>query len=418
MAIDGKIIYRSMPPDKSTSWSKLKAGLHKFQIGTAKNPGSAFELDIAQDQKAVIVSVSDTNGDIQSRTVFMDKSEGECFVLNALHGSIISLPETDNKSIFGKGFKIPLSQEKSTITFTDSEGLNGALNLTTIADTPKTSFLAILSGNEDNQPKISLMRYDDALFEIGSENVVIPDELTAELKIITPRTTPKQGAFDPVLINWEEVESQIFWLNLTIGRDPCRLEIGGFPAMRRMPSGRGSGFVKWPSGNWNTDLVVELTNQKVGTSSFSLASKSSLGLISSGGGKFPHRLITLEGRSREASNQPAKPRIRFMNALPDGVLRCVVDGEPDPLTLTMEPGKATDAVPLLEGGFPGAAIDITLGTIKNQTVLKVPRLPRLPSGDWVLIIHLDDQSFSKPVQTWVEMDKGAIRSPSDVRGDE
>ena len=188
--------------------------------------------------------------------------------------------------------------------------------------------------------------------------------------------------------------------------------------MRRMPSGRGSGFVKWPAGGWDTAVVVEATNEKLDTNKFTLSAKSSIGLISSGGGKFPARLMALEGRSRGKSSEPTKPQIRFVNALPVGVIRSVIPLEPEPLTLTLEPGTISEVITLENGGFPGAALDFTLGKAKNQKISNIPKMPSIPAGDWVVIIHLDQESFTSPVLTWVEMDKGAITTPGSVGGEE
>lgn len=418
MAIDGKIAYRNMPPGKSTSWGYVPAGLRSFQIGSEKNPGASFELEVTKEQKVVIVSVSDKNGDIQSRTVILDAPEGEGFILNALHGSMVSLPETENKVIFGKGFRIPITKVKTTVEFSDGDGLKGGLDFIRMGDAPKSSYLAILSSDEVGKTQLSVLRDHDSLFEISDERIEIPNELVASVRIVSERTVLGGGAFDPLLINWEEVESQIFWLNLMIGRDPCRLEIGGFPAMRRMPSGRGSGFVKWPTGGWETAVVVEATSEKLDTSNFSLSPKSSIGLISFGGGKYPARLMTLEGRSREKSPETAKPQIRFVNALPVGVMGCVIPHDPKPLILTMEPGETTEAIQLEKGGFPGAALELSLDKLKTQKVSNIPPMPSIPSGDWVVIIHLDQESFSAPVLTWVEMDKGAITAPGSTEGEE
>lgn len=418
MAIDGKVAYRNMPPGKSTSWGNVPAGLRRFQIGSEKNPGASFELEITKDQKVVIVSVSDKNGDIQSRTVVFDAPEGEGYVLNALHNSMMGLPESENKVIFGKGFRIPITKVKTTVEFSDGEGLKGGLGFVRMGDAPKSSYLAILSSDDDGNPQLSVLRDHDSLFETSDELIEIPNELVASVRIVSQRAVLGGGAFDPSLINWEQVESQIFWLNLMIGRDPCRLEIGGFPAMRRMPSGRGSGFVKWPTGGWETAVVVESTNEKLDTSNFSLSPKSSIGLISSGGGKYPARLMVLEGRSREKSTETAKPQIRFVNALPVGVIRCVMPQDPKALVLTMEPGEISEAVQLGEGGFPGASLDLSLDKVKNQKVSNIPPMPSIPSGDWVVIIHLDQESFTAPVLTWVEMVKGAITTPGSNGGEE
>jgi hypothetical protein len=417
MAIDAKVVYRSLPPGSSTPWGKITPGLRMFQVGTAKNPGASFELEITREQRVVVVSVSDENGNIECRSLVLEAPEGEGFVLNALHHSMMGLPGTDNKVIFGKGFRIPISKAKTTIAFSDSEGLKGEMDFIRTGDALRSSYLAILSCDDEGKPHLSVLRESDSLFEISDEVIEIPNELTAAVRVVSQRNVPAQGAFDPMQINWEQVESQIFWLNLTVGRDPCRLEIGGFPAMRRMLSGYGSGFVKWPAGSWDVNVAVELTNEKVGVDRFSLSSKSSLGLVSSGGGKFPHRLITLEGRSRAETKEPAKPQIRFMNALPDGVLRSIIDSDPEPQTITMEPGKVSDVVPLIKGGFPGAALDLTLGAKKNKVIVKIPRMSNLPPGDWVVVTHLDHETFETPVQTWVEMDKGKIIAPSDLGGE-
>jgi hypothetical protein len=418
MVIDGKVAYRNMPSGNATPWGNIPPGLRRLQIGSVNNPGTPFELEITQEQKVVIVSVSDKSGDIQSRTVVLDAPEGEGFVLNALHGSMMSLPETEKKVIFGKGFRIPITKIKTTVSFSDSEGLKGELDFSRTGDAPHSSFLAILSSDDDGKPLLSVLRDRDSLFEISDGLIAIPNEMRAAVRVISGRNIPNKGAFDPLQVKWEEVESKIFWLNLTVGRDPCRLEIGGFPAMRRMPSGRGSGFVKWPAGAWETNVVVELTNEKVGASQFSLSSKSGLGLVSSGGGKFPHRLIVLEGRSRGESEAPAKPRIRFMNALPDGVLRSVISSDPEPKTITLKPADVSDVVPLIEGGFPGATLDLILGATKNQVIVKIPRMPSIPPGDWVVIIHLDYETFDTPVLTWVEMDKGTITFPESSGAEE
>ena len=418
MAIDGKIAYRNMPPGKSTSWGNVPAGLRRFQIGSEKNPGASFELEVTKDQKVVIVSVSDKNGDIQSRTVVLDAPEGEGFVLNALHNSMMGLPETENKVIFGKGFRIPIGKVKTTVEFSDGEGLKGALDFIRMGDPPKSPYLAILSSDDEGKTQLSVLRGHDSLFEIGDELIEIPNELVASVRIISERTVLGGGAFDHSLINWEQVESQIFWLNLMIGRDPCRLEIGGFPAMRRMPSGRGSGFVKWPTGGWETTVVVEATNEKLDTSNFTLSLKSSIGLISSGGGKYPARLMALEGRTRNKNPETAKPQIRFVNALPVGVMRCVIPHDPEKLILTIKPGEITEAVALEKGGFPGASLDLSLDKLKNQKFSNLPPMPSIPSGDWVVIIHLDQESFTAPVLTWVEMDKGSITTPGAKGGEE
>ena len=80
MAIDGKIAYRKMPPGRATPWGNVSSGLHRFQIGSENHPGSTFELEITEKQKITIVSVSDKNGDLQSRTFGVDAPKREIFV--------------------------------------------------------------------------------------------------------------------------------------------------------------------------------------------------------------------------------------------------------------------------------------------------------------------------------------------------
>ena len=418
MAIDGKIAYRKMPPGRATPWGNVSSGLHRFQIGSENHPGSTFELEITEKQKITIVSVSDKNGDLQSRTFGVDAPKGEIFVLNVLPGTMMSLPKTKQKVIFGKGFWLPENKAKTTVSLVDSEGFHGEVDFSRMDDAPRGSYLAILSRADDGKPNLAILRNRDALFEMSDGSIEIPNELVAGIRIISEGNVVRAGSFDPSVVKWEQVDSQIFWLNLTIGRDPCRLEIRGFPAMRRMPSGRGSGFVKWPAGDWDTDVVVERTNEKIATEKFSLSAMASLGLISSGGGKYPHRLLTVEGRSREESGSAAKSQLRFVNALPDGVVRSVVQYDPKPVTITLEPGETGDILPLEKGGFPGATLDFTLGATKNQMIGNIPLMRSLPPGDWVVVIHLDQESFSKPVLTWVEMDKGTIRFPATPGSDE
>jgi len=418
LAIDGKIAYRKMPPGKATPWSNVLPGLRNLQIGSENNPGATFELEITKDQRITIVSVSDKSGDLQSRTFGVDTPKGEVFVLNMLPSAMMGLPEIQQKVIFGKGFWLPKDKAKTTVILADSEGFQGEVDFSRLGDSPRDSFLAILSSDDDGKPNLAILRDRDSLFEISDESIDIPDELVAVVRIVSEGNVVGAGGFDPMAVKWEEVESQIFWLNLAIDRDPCRLEIRGFPAMRRMPSGRGSGFVKWPAGEWKTDIVAERTNEKLASDNFSLSANASMGLISSGGGKYPHRLLTLEGRSREESGSPAKSQIRFVNALPDGVLRSVVQYDPKPVTITLDPGEIGDVLPLVKGGFPGATLDFTLGATKNQMVGKIPPMPSLPPGDWVVVIHLDQESFAAPVLTWVEMDKGAITFPTTPGVDE
>lgn len=418
LAIDGKVAYRKMPPGKTTPWGNIPPGLHRFQVASEKNPGSSFELAVTENQKITFVSISDKNGDIQSRTLGVENPRGEVFVLNMLPGAMMGLPKNERKVIFGKGFWLPDLKAKTTVAVMDAEGFKAEADFTRLGDAPLKAYLAVLSAGDDGKPSLAILRDRDSLFEMSDEPIEIPGELAAGIRIISAGNVPGPGSFDPAGVNWEEVESRIFWLNMMIDRDPCRLEIRGFPAMRRMPSGRGSGFVKWPAGNWTTEIVVERTNVKLATGSFSLSAKASIGLISSGGGKFQHRLLTLEGRPQAENASTLVTRIRFVNALPDGVVRSVVPSDQEPVSLTLKPGESSEILPLENGGFPGAAIDYTLGAAKNRAITKIPPMPSLPRGDWVVIIHLDQESFDSPVLTWVEMDKGSITSPADQAGDE
>ena len=420
LAIDGKIAYRKMPPGRATPWGNVSPGLHHFQIASEKNLGSVFELEIANNQKITMVSVSDKNGDLQCRTFGLEAPQEEIFFLNVMPGAMMSLPETKQKAIFGKGFWLHDDKAKTTVSLVDSEGFHAKVDFSRLgdADTPTGSYLAILFSDDGGKPNLAILRDRDALFEISNKSIEIADELVAGIRIISEGNKVAAGSFDPADTNWEKVESQIFWLNLSIARDPCRLEIRGFPAIRRMPSGRGSGFVKWPAGAWKTDVVVERTNEKLASDSFSLSTKASIGLISSGGGKYPHRLLTVEGRSRGESRSVQKSQLRFVNALPDGVLRSIVQYDTEPVIITLDPGEIGDIIPLVKGSFPGAKLDLTLGAKKNQQIGKIPLMPTLPPGGWVVVIHLDQESFAAPVLTWVEMDKGAITFPAAPGGDE
>ena len=412
LAIDGKVAYRKMPPGRSTPWGKVPSGLHRFQIGSDKNPGSSFELEINENQKITIVSFSDKNGDLQSRTFGLETPKGKIFALNLLPGAMMALPETKQRAIFGKGFWLPSDMAEATVSFADSEGFSGEANFSLLNDKPKSPYLAMLLRSADGKPNLAILRDEDSLFEISDQSIEISNDLAAGIRTISEGNVPAAGDFDPSGVKWDEVKSRIFWLNLAIDRDPCRLEIKGFPALRRMPSGRGTGFLKWPAGSWSTDVVVERTNENVASGSFSLAANASIGLISSGGGKYPHRLLALEGRSREKSASTAKSQIRFVNALPDGVVRSLVQYDPEPVTITLKPGETCDIIPLEKDGFPGAKLDFTLGNAKSQMIGKIPRMPSIPPGDWVVVIHLDQNSFASPVLTWVEMDRGTITFPN------
>lgn len=413
MAMDGKVAYQRMPPGTVTPWGKTQPGLRHFHIASPKSPGNPFEIDIEASHKITIVSVADKNGDIQSRTYGLEKPQGEIYVLNMLPGAMMVAPDPDQRVISGKGFWLADAAAKTTVSVADGEGFKAEVDFTRIGAAPKDPFLAVLFRDDDGKPTLALLRSGDSLFEMTTEEIIIPDELRAGIKIISAGNVPVEGSFDPATTNWELVDSQIFWLNLMIDRDPCRLDIGSFPAMRRMPSGRGSGFVKWPEGMWKTDIVVERTGEKLAADSFSLAAKSSVGLISCGGGKHPHRLLALEGRPPEKGNKPAQPRIRFANALPAGTLRIAIPFEPEQKLLTLESGKSSEAFPIGEGGFPGAKMDFTLGNAKNSPLKTIPSIDKMPAGDWVIVIHLHQESFEKPVLTWVEMDKGSILSPTE-----
>jgi hypothetical protein len=412
LAIDGKVAYRKMPPGGTSPWGNISAGLHSFQIASEKNSGFSFELEITKNQKITIVSVSDKNGDLQSRTFGVDEPEGEIFVLNMMPGAIMGQPEPSQKVIFGKGFWLPDDKAKNTVSLADGEGFSGEVDFSRLGDKPKDSYLAVIWSNDDGKPNLAVLRDRDSLAETSDESVEIADELLASIRIIAEGRVAVEGSFDPSATNWEEVKSQIFWLNLMIERDPCRLEVSGFPAMRRMPSGRGSGFVKWPAGDWKTDIVVESTNEKLASDNFMLSAKASVGLISSGGGKFPHRLLNLEGRSQEKSGSKKTTQIRFVNALPDGVIRSVVQDDPEPKTITLKPGEVGDIIPLETGKFPGATLDLTLGKAKSKKIARIPAKDSMPAGDWVVVLHLDQESFAAPVLTWIEMDKGTITDPA------
>jgi hypothetical protein len=413
MAVDGKVAYQKMPPGKATPWGEIQPGLRRFHIASAKSPGNPFEIDIEASHKITIVSVADKNGDIQSRTYGLEKPQGEIYVLNMLPGAMIAAQDPEQMVIAGKGFWLADAAAKTTVSLTDGEGFAAEVDFTRIGASPKDPFLAVLFRDDEGKATLAILRSGDSLFEMTTGEIVIPDELSAVIRVVSAGNVPAEGSFDPATTNWELVESRIFWLNLMIDRDPCRLEIRGFPAMRRMPSGRGSGFVKWPEGMWKTDIVVERTGGKLASDSFSLASKSSVGLISCGGGKHPHSLLALEGRPPGKGDKPAPPRIRFVNALPAGVLHISIPFEPEQKLLTLESGKSSEVFPIGEGGFPGAKMDFSLGNVRNEPLKKIAPVENMPAGDWVVVAHLHQESFDKPVLTWVEMDKGSILSPAE-----
>ena len=409
LSIDGKIVCRKLPPGKATSWGKIVSGPHTFLVSSEKNPGSPFELQIAMDQKVVIVSSSDKNGDLQCRTVLLEKPGDEMHILNLIPSSIMTYAAEEKKAIFGKGFRVPFHKQATSVTFTDSEGLEANVTFTRVAETSGEPYLAILSSDDDGKPQVSILRDRDSLFETSGKLIALEGELTAQLTVISKRRVPAADSFDPMQVQWDQVDSQMFWLNLMIDRDPCRFEIKGFAALRRMPSGRGSGFVKWPAGTWDTSIVVERTNQPLASGNFTLPANGRLGLISSGGGKYAHRLIKVPGRTRKP-NSTAKSRIRFVNALPAGVMRYVVPRDPEPVTDSVDPGKVSKIILLENNSFEGATLDLTLYE-KNMVISKIPRIPKIPVGDWVVVAHLDQEAFEKPVLTWVEMERGAIESP-------
>ena len=418
LAINGKVAYRKMPPGKITPWGDIPSGVQRFQIVSEKNPGSAFELTVADKQRITLVSVSDKDGNLECRTYGLDEPQGEIFVLNMLNRKMLEATGTEEKAVFGKGIWLPDLKVKNTISLTDAEGFKAEVDFTRNGEAQPDPFFAIFSENDDGIPGLAILRDSDSLFEMTDESIEIPGKLTAGIRVISMGNVPAPGSFDPTGVNWETVESQIFWLNLLIDRDPCRLEISGFPAIRRMPSGRGSGFVKWPAGAWRTDIVAERTNTKLATDGFSLSAKGNIGLISSGGGKFSHRLLTLEGRPPVKSEAPMATRIRFANALPDGVVGSTIPFNPEPVLLTLKPGECSEIFQPEKGRFPGAALNLTIGNLKNKVITKIPAMPSLPQGDWVVIIHLNQESFDAPVITWVEMDKGMIIEPSKQGGEE
>lgn len=416
LAINGKVAYRKMPPGKITPWGDIPSGVQRFQIASEKNPGSAFELTVADKQRITLVSVSDKDGNLECRTYGLDEPRGEIFVLNMLTGKMLETPESEEKAVFGKGIWLREMKAKITFTLTDSEGFKAEVDFARIGEVQRDPFFAILSENDDGKPGLAILQESDSLFEMTDDAIEIPEKLAAGIRVISMGNVPAPGSFDPTGVNWETVDSQIFWLNLLIDRDPCRLEISGFPAIRRMPSGRGSGFVKWPAGAWRTDIVAERTNTKLATDGFSLSAKGNIGLISSGGGKFSHRLLTLKGRPPVKSGAPMATRIRFANALPDGVVGSTIPFTPEPVLLTLKPGECSEIFQPEKGRFPGVALNLTIGNVRNKLITKIPAIPTLPSGDWIVIIHLNQESFDAPVITWVEMDKGMIIEPSKQGG--
>lgn len=412
MLIDGKVAFRKMPSGRATPWSKIPPGSYRFQVTSKQSPESAFGLDIADDQRITIVSFSDKEGNLQNRTFGLETPESQVFVMNLLPGVLMSLPERKQKVISGKGLWMPSENPETTVTLVDSDGFSGEANFSLADSSQKGPYLAILHDSENGKPSVAILRNRDSFFEVSEESLEIAGELSARIRIISEGNTIAAGSFDPMKANWKEVESRVFWLNLAINRDPCRLVIKGFPALRRMPSGRGSGFLKWPAGEWKTDIVVERTGEELASDSFSLGAKDSVGLISTGGGKYPNRLLSIQGRPDKREGATATPRIRIVNALPAGLLVSKVQYAAKLKSVMVEPGEISDPVPLQDGGFPGATLDFTLGDRKDQLIGKIQPANPLPAGDWVVVIHLDQESSAAPVLTWVEMDKGSIRFPS------
>ncbi len=426
LLINGEVVQKTSESKPILKKLEIAPGSQALRIETSENEGSPFELTVSSGVDTTLVSCIDPAGNILCRTILSEGQDGKIYVLNLIPKTIMSSLATEKKAIYGKGFWIKKSENRTSVICRNQDRSEVRLNLVFFGSETSEPTLVILSEDQAEVPNLTLFNPNRSFFESTNKSLSISNVLQADLSVITRNREFNENAFDPATTDWAEVSSYIFWLNLMIGRDPCRLEINEFSAIRRLPSGRSSGFVKWPPGKWTIDVVVELSDKTIITAPVNLNTKASTGIISLGGADHPHRVLILEGRSRQKSEAPSENRIRFVNALPVGSLVFQTTNSGELKTTALDPGEVGDALSLGPEGFGGAALRVKYDH-KEPPIENLPTsirmgsispIPKIPVGDWIVVVHLNRELSQIPAITWIEMDRGTITNPVSARSDD
>jgi hypothetical protein len=134
-----------------------------------------------------------------------------------------------------------------------------------------------------------------------------------------------QGSLDPKTIPWNEVQSEVRWLNFYQDKQLLTLAVDQFPALKNVkPAGHYS-FTPFPYGSFQCDLLLGHEQKRV----------SRFGLKIENGNKYT--LITLGKTGREPKTiifqdafrplQKNSSRIRILNAIADSTIQLPSSGD-------------------------------------------------------------------------------------------
>lgn len=411
LSVNGKPVYTRLGPESLTPYVEVPLGTNAIAITGSKIAKTTIQLSVKPDNRITIVSVADEDGNVRSRIFNPNTNEGNILAANMLYGSTMTVKGGNRGLNFGNGVWFTLEDKRETIQFKGANGFHLEAHFELEETYKDAKVFAVLHARRPSEVAVALFDGTSASLHLGQNVTVLPQHAKVTLDIIDDGNIIKPGSFDPTSTDWTTIHSRILWLNHTLGDNTYRLELGGYPALRRVLPGSDAGFLKWPPGQWPVKVISEQTGEEIGATSVSLGDRENLGLVSIGGEEFPHGFLQLEGRNIEEAGEDRKTRIRFVNALPTGILN-VESSEGETLQKhLLKPAEVSQIVTLAGNLMPRTRFGLKDDTGEIHFVGDVPQRDDMPIGDWILVIHLDPITFEKPVLSWVDMDHGQIIAP-------
>jgi hypothetical protein len=214
---------------------------------------------------------------------------------------------------------------------------------------------------------------------------------------------PGAGEFDAAAHDWDKVKSRICWFNACQTNEALNLRCNGSMVFQRALAGAVSGFVKWPAGNWEVSVSAQRSGE-LGKFPMVVGERAKVFVLTTGGKGQALRWLVMASEHKAPLRVA---RVRVVNGFPGGTLSAAADGgaQRPPAIKAAQCGLALSA----EDGWLRAA------TYEHSGGLKVD-LPRveLPPGDWLAICHLDAETGSTALLSWVELYSGRVIEPGEA----
>gem|GEM_PF-5897197 len=403
LTINAKVFGHQVRGPQVTEVAKEGLGRKAVVVAGAGGVVERFEWEVEGPESAMLVTAVVAGGVVQTRVLReLSGKRGEqgMRLFNAANGRMIELTG---------GKKVVRVRPGREVVVRAQREIQGRL----VQDGREpVGFKMVLPEKPDSWEVVALLRAEGEpgfLYVRGTDGQVgeswAIDNVAdwPALAVDAVVREPAAGEFDAAAHDWEKVKSRICWFNACQTKEALNFRCNGAMVFQRALAGAVSGFVKWPAGNWEVEVSAQRSGE-LGKFPLVVRERTKVFILTTGGKGQALRWLVM---ASELKAPVRVARVRVVNGFPGGTLRAAADGgaQRPPAIKAAQCGLLQGVE---DGWFRGA-------TYEHSGGLKVvlPQI-KLPPGDWLAICHLDAETGSTALLSWVELCSGRVIEPGEA----